>query len=206
MASPIAHSFAGFWTSLVFVSRSPFPLVECWRRYWPRLLVLIGVANLPDLDFLFDLAGDPNALHRGFTHSLLAALLFSLGLGLVWRIAQGFWKSFLLYFAAYASHLLIDSITGMRLGWTHSGSGIPLFWPWPQAFSSPLCLIFGVRHGNLAALFSIDNLLSATYELVTLGVMTTLLLAIWNRKTTARTNVPNPEVATPFHAELQHHK
>jgi membrane-bound metal-dependent hydrolase YbcI (DUF457 family) len=182
MASPIAHSFAGFWTFLAFRGRLKVRLAQ-WREYLPELLLLVVVANFADFDFLAGfLVGDPNRLHRGFTHSLLAAVLISLIFSCVWRIASGFWRSALVYFTAYGSHLVIDLFTGTRLGWNNSGFPVPLLWPWPRGFSSPLILIFGVHHQSLAALLSLDNVWSCTYELLTFGTITVVILALWKRK------------------------
>src|SRR6266705_4576299 len=173
VSSPIAHTYAGFWSFLILAAQLKTRLAAQWRQWLPRLGVLIVLANLPDLDFLpgcFD--GNANHLHRGFTHSLTIAILISLTLSCAWRIVPGFWRSAILYFAAYGSHLLIDLFTGTEIGWTNSGFGIPLFWPLTKNYSSPLILIFGVRHKDFRALFSIDNAWSSVYELLTFGVIT----------------------------------
>ena len=204
MASPIGHSFAGFWTFLVLLEQCRISFVERWRRYLPQLLVLVALANLPDVDFFFGLGSHANALHRGFTHSLLMAVLVSLALAAFWRITGGFWRSAFLYFAAYGSHLLIDFCTGSKIGWTHTGSGIPVFWPWPQNFSSPLILVLGVQHRNLRALFSLDNLWSSSYELLTFGAITAIVI-LWKRKQKPQTKHPGPGAAARPLLELQHH-
>jgi membrane-bound metal-dependent hydrolase YbcI (DUF457 family) len=181
MASPIAHSFAGFWT---FVSqRSHFKTRRTahWRDHLLPLGVLILLANAPDLDLLLG-----NGVHRGFTHSLTAAVVLSLALSCAWRIVPGFWRSAILYFTAYSSHLLIDFFTGTRIGWTNSGYGMPLFWPWPKTFSSPLILIFGIRHKDFGALFSLDNLRACTYETLTFGAITVVASVLWKRKLKSR--------------------
>ena len=177
----------------------------CWT-YLPKLFLLILLANLPDFDFLIELGFRANELHRGFTHSLIAGIVVSLGLGSMWRIVPGFWRSVLLYFAAYGSHLLIDLCTGSRLGWTNSGSGIPLLFPWHHEFSSPLILVYGVRHGNLAALFSLDNAFSFSYELLTFGAITAVLLILWKQKLKSQTHRPGPASAPHLLAGLQPHK
>ncbi len=206
MASPIAHSFAGFWTFLCLRAHFKTQLATHWRQYLPRLGVLIMLANAPDLD-LFITPGFPgNALHRGFTHSLTVAILISLALSCAWRIAAGFWRSAILYFTAYGSHLLIDLFTGTQIGWTKSGSGIPLFWPWPQNFSSPLILIFGIHHKDFAALFSLDNVWSCTYELLTFGAITVIAFVLWKRKLKSRTNRPTSEASAHLLSKLQHQK
>ena len=204
MASPIAHTFAGFWIFLILAAQLKARLATQWREWLPRLSVLILVANLPDLDFLF-YCFDRNAknLHHGFTHSLTFAILISLALSCVWRIAPGFWRSTILYFTAYSSHLLIDFFTGTKIGWTNTGFGMPLFWPWPKTFSSPLILIFGIHHKNFAALFSLDNLRACTYETLIFGAITVVASVLWKRKLKslisrtakpkARINRPAPE-------------
>jgi membrane-bound metal-dependent hydrolase YbcI (DUF457 family) len=133
VASPIAHTFAGFWIFLILAAQWKRWLAAQWRQWVPQLGVLILLANLPDLDFLPGwLDGDANQLHRSFTHSLTFAILISLALSSVWRIAPGFCRSALLYFTAYSSHLLIDFFSGIKIGWTHTGYGMPLFWPLVQ--------------------------------------------------------------------------
>jgi len=174
VASPVAHSIAGFWTFLLLTARSKMRLITACRRYLPQLILLVVVANLADVDFLF-------GLHRGFTHSLAIAVLVALGVGCVWRIAGTFWRSVTLYFLAYSSHLVIDLCTGTKLGWNASGSGIDLFWPWKKEFSSPLILIVGVRHKDFPTLFSTANLQSSLYELLMLGAITPVLVALWVR-------------------------
>lgn len=183
MASPVAHSFAGLWTLLLFAKQMHLRLTLQWRSWVAKLGLLIVVANLPDFDFAISFAVLGNdKLHHEFTHSLTLALLVSLGLSYIWQIARSFWSTFAVYLTAYGSHLLIDLFTGSRLGWTGSGSGIPLFWPWPRKFSSPLILIPGVRHGDLHALFSLKNVSSAMYELLIFGGITALVLLIRARR------------------------
>jgi len=206
VASPIAHSFAGSWIFLLLTAQHRSWIAQQWRPYFLKFAVLVFLANLPDLDFFFQLGLHANELHRGFTHSLAAAMVVSLGLSCLWQIIPGFWRSALLCFIAYGSHLLIDLCTGSSLGWTHSGYGIPLFWPWRQEFNSPLILVFGVRHQNLSALFSIDNFWSCAYELIVFGAITLILFALWTRKLKARTPRPDPATDAPRHPELSYQK
>jgi membrane-bound metal-dependent hydrolase YbcI (DUF457 family) len=201
MASPIAHSFAGFWTFVSQRGHLKTRPTAHWREYLLPLGVLILLANAPDLDLLLG-----NAVHRGFTHSLTAAIVLSLALSCAWRIVPSFWRSAVLYFTAYSSHLLIDFFTGTKIGWTNSGYGMPLFWPWPKTFSSPLILIFGIRHKDFAALFSLDNVRACTYETLTFGAITVVASVLWKRKLKSRilrkakpkfrTSRPGPENPT----------
>jgi membrane-bound metal-dependent hydrolase YbcI (DUF457 family) len=186
MASPIAHSFAGYWTFVCQRRHFKTQLTAHWREYLPRLGVLILLANAADLDLFLPPGFPNNALHRGFTHSLTVAILVSLALSCIWRIAPGFWRSAVLYFTAYGSHLLIDFFTGTKIGWTNTGFGMPLFWPWHKTFSSPLILILGVRHKNFAALFSLDNVLACTYETLTFGAITVVAAVLWKRRLKSR--------------------
>src|SRR5436190_2622924 len=183
VASPVAHSIAGFWTFMLWAARSKVHLISACRRYLPQLILLVLLANLADIDVLFGLGVGTNAdaFHRGFTHSFVAAFLVALAVSCVWRIAGSFRRSFTLYFLAYSSHLLIDLCTGTKLGWNSTASGIFLFWPWRKEFGSPLVLIVGVKHKDFAALFSIENLQSSLYELLIFGVITAALMVLWVR-------------------------
>ena len=188
VASPVAHTFAGFWTFLLLTARLKVRLATACRQYLPQLILLVLLANLADVDFLFGLGtgANPNALHHGFTHSFAAAVFVALALSLVWRIAGNFWRSTAVYFLAYGSHLVIDLFTGAKLGWNASGSGIPLFWPWKREFSSPLILIEGVQHKDFPALFSVENLQSSSYELLIFGAITAALMVLWVRRQKGR--------------------
>ena len=174
VASPVAHTFAGFWTFLLLTSRLKVRFVTACRQYLPQLILLILLANLADVDFLF-------GIHRSFTHSLAVAVFVALAVSCVWRIAGTFLRSATLYFLAYGSHLVIDLFTGAKLGWNASGAGVPLFWPWKREFSSPLILIVGVKHKDFPALFSRENLQSSSYELLIFGVVTAALMVLWVR-------------------------
>jgi inner membrane protein len=177
MASPIAHSFAGLWTFLAAAGRSK--LISRWREFLPKLCMLVLVANAADLDIIAEVITGKD-LHRGFSHSLLAAVLVTLICTWLWEIAGDFRRSAALYFAAYASHLLIDIFTGTDLGWTHSGSGVPLLWPCGIKFSSPLILIYGVEHRKDWSSVSAADLWQRGYELLVFGGITIGLLA-WRR-------------------------
>jgi membrane-bound metal-dependent hydrolase YbcI (DUF457 family) len=187
MASPVAHTFAGFWIFLATAGQHGKRFFELARSpYLLHLGVLVLLANLPDADFLVGLPFKANEVHHGASHSLAAAIVVSAGLSLMWQMVSGFWRSTLLYFTAYSSHLLIDLCTGTRLGWTSSGYGMPLLWPWRREFSSPLILFFGVQHENLSALFRIQNAWSVLYELLTCGAISAVTLMLRLRYTQDR--------------------
>jgi inner membrane protein len=205
MASPVAHSFAGFWTFLLLTRRCQ-NITGQWLKRLGQLGMLVFVANLADFDFLPELISRKD-FHRGFSHSLLAAALAAILFAGLWRIAGSFWTSAGIYFIAYASHLLIDFFTGLELGWNHSGSGIPLFWPWPtKDFGSLLVLDYGVRHGSLAAIVSLANLRAACYDLCLFGTITAVLL-LWRARYVLkkpRTSSPSGRTGCLLHTEGAH--
>lgn len=193
MASPIAHSFAGLWIFGLLTHGYKTRPVGGWSKRLREFCLLVFVANLADFDFLPELLFRKD-LHRGFSHSLLAAVLAGFAFAVIWRIAGGFWASAGVYFAAYASHLLIDFFTGLELGWNHSGSGIPLLWPWPNKdFGSLLVLDYGVRHGSAAAIFRLANLRAVCYDLCLYGTITVALLQ-WR----ARYVLKKPTMSSPI--------
>jgi len=198
MASPVAHSFAGFWTFMLLTARLKVRLATACHRYLPQLVLLILLANLPDVDFLFGVGtgANANALHHGFTHSFAAALFVALAVSCVWRIAGTFWRSVTLCFLAYSSHLLIDMCTGTKLGWNSTASDIPLFWPWAKEFRSPLVVVVGVKHKDFPTLFSIENIQSSFYELLAFGAITGVLVALWVRHQGSPTLSYNRETAS----------
>lgn len=78
---------------------------------------LLG-AIFPDVDLLFPLTWEAPLVHRGLTHTPLAALVVTL-LAARWNRAAGIAVG-----AGYASHLLLDTTTP---------AGIPLFFPLSSA-------------------------------------------------------------------------
>ena len=197
VASPVAHSFAGFWTFMLLAARLKVRLATaCWQ-YLPQLILLVLLANLADVDFLFGLGTGTkaDAVHHGFTHSFAAAVFVALTVSCVWRMAGSFWRSATLCFLAYSSHLIIDLFTGTKLGWNATASSIPLFWPWERDFRSPLVLIVGVKHKDFPALLSIQNVQSSFYELLIFAVITAALLALWVRHQRSRAMSHSRETA-----------
>ena len=94
---------------------------------WAGLAFVVVLANLPDADFLIGaIVGRPRDWHRGPTHTLLAAVVVALLVAFAqWRGGRRFSHGFLLAFALYGSHLVLDTIMPDR----RFESGIPLFWP-----------------------------------------------------------------------------
>src|SRR5207249_10086876 len=87
VASPVAHSIAGFWTFMLWVARSKVHLITACRRYLPQLILLVLLANLSDIVVLFGLGVGTNedAYLRWFTHCLVASFLVALDVSSGWR-------------------------------------------------------------------------------------------------------------------------
>ncbi len=117
MASPLGHSLIGF-----IIARAQCATPEVHNSFiWFAFAIL--AANAPDLDFLPGLLLDqPFRFHRGLTHSLMAACVFS---GIVYLLARRMTPRAgalaTLGFSCYASHLALDL------------PGVPLFWPFSSA-------------------------------------------------------------------------
>ncbi len=143
MPSPIAHSVSGYVLTRLPIAKNIIP-----SRLWPitpaAALYSLFVANLPDLDFVGQLLTGLR-LHRGPSHSLLAALIVSALLaGLVhyYRRQSSYAILFSLTLGIYGSHLLLDLLTA-------GGRGIPLLWPLSaQYFRSPVALFPAVHHSH----------------------------------------------------------
>lgn len=101
------------------------------RRVSPRLLLAIAFfAVAPDLDGIGFYLGVPYASwlgHRGFSHSIVFALLCGLfGAGLApWLRASRLWAGGLA-FLAVASHIALDALTS-------GGLGVAVLWPFSEA-------------------------------------------------------------------------
>jgi membrane-bound metal-dependent hydrolase YbcI (DUF457 family) len=119
LPTSIAHAVAGVATGRLTGLRS--------AKGWAGLAFVVVLANLPDADFLIGAAvGRPRDWHRGPTHTLLAAVVVALVVAVAQRRGgRGFGRAFLLAFALYGSHLVLDTIMPDR----RFESGIPLFWP-----------------------------------------------------------------------------
>ncbi len=111
------------------------------REAVPNRLLAAGVVAsiLPDLDvvaFRFGVSYAADFGHRGFSHSILFALLVALAgasLFQLWR--SSFLRSFLFIFAAAVSHGILDSFT-------NGGLGVAFLWPWSgERFFAPVQMI-----------------------------------------------------------------
>lgn len=159
MPSPIAHAVSGYILGkLIDTDKTGRTARLDWRNPLQAIYpVFVGI--FADFDFLVG-AIVPGDFHRGPTHSLLFALLFSAIVGglfaRLWRLP--FRWSFGLTAAVYGSHLLLDYFTA-------GGSGIPLLWPFlERTFITPAALFPAVHHSR--GLFDLGHLVFVSFELV----------------------------------------
>lgn len=116
-------------------------------RFW---LLAALCAILPDADvisFSFNPERGSMLGHRGFSHSLLFALLLAL---LIVRLAfkrtpafsGGWWKLVTFFFVATASHGLLDALTdgGSGVAFFAPFDGTRYFFPWRPIEVSPISL------------------------------------------------------------------
>lgn len=183
MATPIGHSLAGYAVYCCLASKRKRHAVLPW--------LCIALANAPDLDFVPGiLQGAPVVYHQGVSHSLVFSAVIGASVALIaarigkWQLS--FSEAFVLFFASYASHLLLDFFgPDGRLPY-----GIPLYWPFSdEHFISPITLFPGTRHASsvsasvtdwIAGVMSIHNLRSVIFESVLIAPF--IFLGRWFRR------------------------
>jgi membrane-bound metal-dependent hydrolase YbcI (DUF457 family) len=114
MPLPIAHSLLG---ASIVAGVNPQPNQRC---YMP-LLVGALLANAADFDFFLVFAFHSKTWHRGFSHSILLALV--LCLIFVLALGRRHFRAAIAYGLAFASHAILDYVT------TKDGGGLELLWP-----------------------------------------------------------------------------
>ena len=151
MPSPIAHAVSGY-----VLARGLDPPKNHNLR--PLAFYAVFVAIAADFDFIPQIIAGL-ATHRGFTHSFIFAIAFSLTLSRLvnsWVVIE-YIRLFALTLIIYGSHLVLDFFT-------QGGSGIPLLWPMSnQTFQSAIPLFPAVHHSH--GLFDSIHLLFLSFEL-----------------------------------------
>ncbi|NNK64653.1 MAG: metal-dependent hydrolase, partial [Gemmatimonadetes bacterium] len=121
MPTSVAHIIGGYAALEAGTNRSGRPGIFF-------LVLIVVVANLPDLDFLPGvLIGDPGLYHRGPSHSIFAAAAVAGVAG--WALGPrlgGARRVALWTFIAYGSHLVLDMLIPDPSG---GSAGIPALWP-----------------------------------------------------------------------------
>ena len=152
MPSPIAHAVSGYAIAKGF---NPIKV----SRLWPFALYAVFVAIAADIDFVPQLVANIDT-HRGLTHSLSFALLFSWMLSAIVTRRTTFKSlpTFFLTLTIYGSHLLLDFLT-------QGGTGIPLLWPISEShFQSSIALFPAVHHSR--GLFNSIHFRFLSFELI----------------------------------------
>ncbi len=167
MPLPVGHSLLGYATYDAVTG-------EERKTTWRALLLVVVVANLPDLDFLPGfLMGEPNRFHRHYlSHSLGAAIVVGALLAAFFyrRRNKKFFSCFLLFFAVYFSHVVLDYFGVDRT----NPLGVPMFWPLTSShFMAPIGLFMSVQKSNdsgsfFQTIFVMHNLLATLWELALL--------------------------------------
>lgn len=139
MPSPIAHTVTGATLAYLHPSTPRNPLT---RKYASRILGVLALANLADLDFIPQLLTSVR-VHHTFSHSLVFALgLCSLITFLVYWLGIGSpGASFSLLAAVYGSHVILDMLGG--------GPGVSFWWPFSfESVRAPVQLFPNVDYGS----------------------------------------------------------
>lgn len=102
----------------------------------PLLAAGVVASIVPDLDVLAFRLGIPYAAefgHRGFSHSLLLALIVAfIGASMAGTLRSTFQRTFWFLFIAMASHGLLDAFT-------NGGLGVAFLWPFSgERFFAPI--------------------------------------------------------------------
>ena len=168
MPSPVAHSLMGY---IIYGISGRSGAVQR-RRLIPLYLL---AANVADLDFLPGLLiDDANRYHHGVSHSIGFAIIFalvcSLFLFLLKRDVSWWWRSLVVLFCLYCSHIGLDYFA------TDSGFpyGLAVFWPVSGEFYiSPIALFADIRRSPsgidfFPSLFSLHNLWAVSVEVLLL--------------------------------------
>jgi len=162
--------------ALVHVTRPQAPRDHPYLAY----LLAAVLACLPDMDIAFSLVltGTPTALHSGGTHSLFFAVAMGIAVWAIDRVRPGRQAWGLLSFSVVFSHVVIDLLTGPKIG-PYGSFGVPFFWPFDDGrYTTPFTIFQGVQHGGLAVWFNARNMLTMFVEGV-LFIPVALLLVWW---------------------------
>ncbi|NET04038.1 MAG: metal-dependent hydrolase [Symploca sp. SIO2B6] len=162
MPSPLLHSVSGYILSelLPQVKLSTTKSSNWYIQFFYPVLV----ATCADFDFIPQIITG-HKFHRGPTHSILFALIFSISLGILINYLWKGWyrKIFCSILILYSSHLFLDFFTSQ---------GIPLLWPLINIrLKSPISIFPGVHHSQ--GLFHYSHLIFIIFEI------SCSLLALW---------------------------
>jgi inner membrane protein len=155
MASILTHAFAA-----IAVGKTCYPQRQDWR-FW---LLATASAIVPDADvigFYFGIQYGDMFGHRGFSHSLLFALLWSLlvvrvGFKSAARRSKQWWSLLAFFFLVAASHGVLDAMTngGLGVAFFTPFDARRYFFPWRPITVSPIGLGNFISHWGALVLLS----------------------------------------------------
>lgn len=182
MPSPVGHSLIGLAVAGALVLRpgSLASLGEQVVAQRNRILLAVGFANAPDIDYVPGvLVGELNAYHHLLTHSVGWVALLVLGAWLLWRAlspAVG-WREAALMAVASASHLVADVFTDDG----RAPFGILALWPFHDGFIiSPVSLFYRLQKHDWGEILQPSNFAAVGWEvLVCLPLLLIVLAAFW---------------------------
>lgn len=192
MALPIAHAAAGYLVHRAarrVPSRDRSP-AGAWRR--AALFMCIG--NLPDFDFLIGfVVGRPGLLHRGVSHTIVAAVVFGALAGVIVRRRRGepFLPTALAFAAAYGSHLLLDWLTID----SRPPEGAQFLWPFSDAYYiAPVSIFREIRIDGLTRAGFLGSVLAWPTVLVLAREVALVsgAVALWHAVEAGRARVSAP--------------
>lgn len=188
MPLPVAHTGIGLVCYLGFLDDRVTALTK--RKKGILLLILVGLANLPDLDFLPGIfIGQPNYYHHGPSHSIFLALIAALA---VYAITNKYFneldnkKYSLMLIVTAISHTLLDYFSRD----TGHPYGVPLLWPLDNTYYISTVSLFSdiQRSGEpgmafILSIFNTHNLIAIAGELLFIAMVLSMVVTIRYRHT-----------------------
>ena len=183
MPLPIAHTGIGLACYLGFLDNRVSALTK--RKKGILLLIFVGLANLPDLDFLPGIfIGQPNYYHHGPSHSILLAFFAALA---VYTATNKYFNK--LDKKRYSLILLITAISHTLLDYfsrdTGHPYGVPLLWPLDNTYYiSSVSLFSDIERSSepgmafILSIFNTHNLIAIVGELLFITMVLSIVVSI----------------------------
>lgn len=183
MPLPIAHTGIGLACYLGFLDDRVSALTKPKKAI--LLLILVGLANLPDLDFLPGIfIGLPNYYHHGPSHSIILAFFAAL---VVYAVTSKYFNELdkkrysLILIVAAISHTLLDYFS-RDTGYPY---GVPLLWPLDNSYHiSSVSLFLDVERSGepgmafISSIFNTHNLIAIAGELLFIAMILSMVVSI----------------------------
>ena len=194
MPLPVEHNGIGLVCYPGFLDDKVTALTK--RKKGILLLILVGLANLPDLDFLPGVfIEQPNYYHHGPSHSIFLALITALA---VYAITNKYFneldnkKCSLMLIVTAISHTLLDYFSRD----TGHPYGVPLLWPLDNTYHVSTVSLFSdvERSGEpgmafILSFFNTHNLIAIAGKLLFVALVSSMVVSIRYRHTLVKKNV-----------------